>query len=159
MKYRRTPYGKAMSVCDLVSALKPSDVKFVKILQNSTWSLAVSWMTHSKAYFTLGHSQIDFLLIISAKIAAGDGRVHPHNIYNSCLTGLKNPDRVKNILYLRQPLGPIKTPMQWEPGSISRRVMELVMGYGAKLTTHLQIVPRSRKQGYKLHHLAYLFMA
>jgi hypothetical protein len=44
---------------------------------------------------------------------------------------------------LRPALGPTQTPIQWVPGILSLGVKRS----GRKLTTHLQLVPRSRKRG------------
>jgi hypothetical protein len=57
-----------------------------------------------------------------------------------------SPGRVKNFLFStssRPALGSTQLPIQWVPGALSPGQS----GRGLKLTTHLQLVRRSRKYG------------
>jgi hypothetical protein len=68
--------------------------------------------------------------------------------------GSSSPGRVKNVHFsisFRPALGSIQPPIKWIPGSFSRGQS----GRGVKLTTHLQLVPRSRKCG-SIHPLPHL---
>jgi hypothetical protein len=60
--------------------------------------------------------------------------------------GVSSPCRVKNFLLLTSSIpvmGPTQPPIKWVPGPLSSVVKRL----GHKLTTHFQLVPRSRKCG------------
>jgi hypothetical protein len=68
--------------------------------------------------------------------------------------GSSSPGRVNNFhlsISSRPALGSTQPPIKWVPGSLSRGKS----GRGVKLTTHLQLVPRSRKFG-SIHPLPYL---
>jgi hypothetical protein len=67
--------------------------------------------------------------------------------------GSSSPGRVKNFHFSMAPrpaLGSTQPPIKWVPGALSRGLR----GRGVKLTTHLQLVPRSRKYG-SIHPLPY----
>jgi hypothetical protein len=68
--------------------------------------------------------------------------------------GVPSPGRVKNFLFStssRPALGPTQPPIEWVPGVLSQGVKR----GGVKLTTHLQLVPRSRKCG-SIHQLLHM---
>jgi hypothetical protein len=73
--------------------------------------------------------------------------------YSDCLQAGRprsrssSPGRVKNFLSSkssRPVLGSTQPPIQWIPGPLSSEVKRRG---GVKLTTHLQLMPRSRKYG------------
>jgi hypothetical protein len=60
--------------------------------------------------------------------------------------GISSPGRIKNLLSStssKSALGCTQLPIQWLPGPLPRGWS----GWGLKSTTHLQLVPRSRKCG------------
>jgi hypothetical protein len=67
-------------------------------------------------------------------------RLHPPLCKLKKKSGSSSPGRVKNFHFIissRPALGSTQPPIKWVPGALSR----------VKLTTHLQLVPRSRKCG------------